>query len=69
MWINFVNEREHYDWDKVVSLGAYTLFNVSVAYRILDTETVKLGLEVTGENLLDENYEEEEGYPMPGAMW
>jgi outer membrane receptor protein involved in Fe transport len=68
VWINFVDEREHFDGDEVVSLGAYTLFNVSAAYRIMDTEMVKLDLEVTGENLFDEDYEEEDGYPMPGAM-
>ena len=48
VWINFVDEREHFDGDEVVSLGAYTLFNVSAVYRILDTEMVRLDLEVTG---------------------
>ena len=68
LWINYVDEREHFDGDDVVSLDAYTLVNVSAAYRLIETDLVKMDLELTGLNLLDEDYEEEEGYPMPGAM-
>ncbi len=68
LWMNYVGEREHFDGDTRVALDAYTLLNVSASYRVLDTKLARLDLEITAENLLDEDYEEEEGYPMPGAM-
>ena len=68
LWINYVDDREHFDGNEAVSLDAYTLVNFSAAYRLLDTDLTKLDIEITGENLTDEDYEEEEGYPMPGAM-
>jgi outer membrane receptor protein involved in Fe transport len=68
LWINYVDDREHFDGNEAVSPDAYTLVNVSAAYRLLDTDLTKLDIEITGENLTDEDYEEEEGYPMPGAM-
>jgi outer membrane receptor protein involved in Fe transport len=67
-WMNYVGEREHFDGDTRVELDSYTLLNVSAGYRALDTERVRLDMELTAENLLDEDYEEEEGYPMPGVM-
>lgn len=67
-WLNHVGERDHFSTDGLETLGAYTLVNATAAYRLLSTENLKLDLEIGAENIFDEDYEEEEGYPMPGAM-
>lgn len=67
LWMNHVDERKHYDGDTLATLAAYTLVNAAVTYRIWDNQSAKLYLEVTGINILDEDYEEEAGNPMPGA--
>lgn len=67
LWMNYVDEREHYDGDLLATLDAYTLINASATYRIWSNRSAKLELELTGVNILDEDYEEESGYPMPGA--
>lgn len=67
LWMNYVDDREHLTGNTLKVLDAYTLVNASAAYRIWDTQRARLDLEVAGENLLDEDYQEEPGYPMPGA--
>ena len=68
VWMNYVGERNHFDGDTRIELDAYTLLSVSAGYRLLDTQMTRLDMEITAENLLDEDYEEEDGYPMPGVM-
>jgi outer membrane receptor protein involved in Fe transport len=68
LWMNSVDEREHFSDGSLETFGAYTLVNASAAYRLLNTTRIKLDLELTAENIFDEDYEEEEGYPMPGAL-
>jgi len=65
LWINYVDEREHFKGNELIVLDDYTLVNASARYRIWETKLVRLDLQLTAENILDEDYEEEEGYPMP----
>ncbi|BBO85602.1 hypothetical protein DSCO28_61680 [Desulfosarcina ovata subsp. sediminis] len=67
-WLNYVSDRDHLGDDGLETLGAYTLVNATAAYRLISTQKLTLDLEFGAENIFDEDYEEEEGYPMPGAM-
>lgn len=65
--VNYVDSREHFQGQELAELGSYTLVNLSARYRVLKTAYGDWELLVSGQNLLDEDYQEEEGYPMPGA--
>jgi outer membrane receptor protein involved in Fe transport len=67
LWLNHVDEREHFDGEALETLDAYTLTNISATWRLLEKKTVSMDFELTGENILDEDYEEESGYPMADA--
>lgn len=67
LWMNWVDEREHLDGSDLVTLKAYTLVNASADYQVWQSAWAKANLFVTAQNLLGDDYEEEEGYPMPGA--
>lgn len=65
--VSYVHAREHFKDDVLVKLDDYILVNVSAAYRIFQKRNYALDLELVGENVFDESYQEEDGYPMPGA--
>lgn len=67
LWLNYVDEREHFKGNQLVVLDDYTLVNAAVNFRIWEGQLANADLQVAVENLLDEDYEEEEGYPMPGT--
>jgi iron complex outermembrane receptor protein len=46
-------------------LGSYVLVNLQAQYQLREGTTLALG----GTNLLDENYELEDGFPEPGRMF
>ena len=69
IWINYVDKREHFKGTEITTLGSYTLLNAAVEYCIRRTRNLGIHLRLTGQNLTDEDYEEEEGYPMPGATF
>ena len=68
LWVNHVGDRDHLVNDTVETLDAYTLVNATAAYRLLATRRLALDLELSAQNIFDEDYEEESGYPMPGAL-
>ncbi|CAN2040872.1 iron complex outermembrane recepter protein [Candidatus Magnetomoraceae bacterium gMMP-15] len=65
--LNYVDSREHFNDKQLVNLGSYTLVNFSGSYRFWETKWSKWKVLLAAENILDQDYEEEEGYPMPGA--
>lgn len=65
--LNYVSSREHYDGQELIELDDYTLLNFSASYRLWQTKARRLEILLSGENLLDQDYEEKRGYPMPGA--
>ncbi|SFM60589.1 TonB-dependent receptor [Thermodesulforhabdus norvegica] len=68
LWLNYVGKREHYDGKDLVEMGDYVLINAFVSYNFLNNS--KWGnwdLILSAHNILGEDYEEEAGYPMPGA--
>ncbi|GBC63335.1 TonB-dependent receptor [Desulfonema ishimotonii] len=67
LWLNYVDDREHFKGRELTELDAYTLLNASATYRVCETKHGKWDLLLSAANLLDEDYEEEEGYPMAGA--
>ncbi|MCI5180064.1 MAG: TonB-dependent receptor [Candidatus Electrothrix sp. AW3_4] len=66
--LNYVGARDHYSGKEAVELDDYMLVNLSASYRIWEDETRRLEFLLAGENLLDTDFEEKEGYPMPGAI-
>ncbi len=66
--LNYVGAREHYSGKEAVELDDYMLVNLSASYRIWEDKTRRLEFLLAGENLLDTDFEEKEGYPMPGAI-
>jgi outer membrane receptor protein involved in Fe transport len=65
--INHVASREHITDNEIVELDPYTLVNLSASYRFPRAWWGRWEVLFAVENMLDEDYEEEEGYPMPGA--
>ncbi len=66
-WVSHVDEREHFTSATVVTLDAYTLVNMAARYKIYESKLVTAELEAAADNILDEAYQEREGYPMPGT--
>ncbi|MCI5143379.1 MAG: TonB-dependent receptor [Candidatus Electrothrix sp. ATG1] len=66
--LNYVGAREHYSGKEAVELDEYMLVNLSASYRVWEDKTRRLEFLLSGENLLDTDFEEKEGYPMPGAI-
>ena len=67
IWVSYVDEREHFSNSTIVTLDAYTLVNLSARYKLFEGKIVTAELEAAAENILDEEYQEREGYPMPGT--
>ncbi|EMS81337.1 TonB-dependent receptor plug [Desulfotignum phosphitoxidans DSM 13687] len=67
IWVNHVDEREHLSGNSLMVLDAYTLVNMSGRYKIYKGPKLSAEIEATAENILDENYQEREGYPMAGT--
>ena len=67
LWLNYVDDRDHLTSGNLSTLDAYTVVNAHGAYRIWERGQTTADLELTAQNILDENYEENEGYPMAGA--
>ncbi len=63
LWLNHVD----FKGKELKDLDAYTLLNALASYQVWKTQHCKWDLFLTAENFLDEDYEEKEGYPMPGA--
>lgn len=65
--ISWVDDREHFSDQALTVLDAYTLVNLSARYRLFKNKIITADLEAAAENILDEEYQEKEGYPMAGA--
>lgn len=65
--LNFTDSREHFKGKELVTLDSYTLLNLSASYRLWEDKRGKWDILFAAENILDEDYEEEQGYPMPGV--
>lgn len=65
--VNYVASREHLTDNNIVDLDPYTLVNLSASYRFPKEWWGRWELLFAVENMLDQDYEEEEGYPMSGA--
>jgi outer membrane receptor protein involved in Fe transport len=64
---NYVSERHHFDGIERVEMEDYVLLNLFASYRFWENTWSKWELLLSVENILDEEYEEEAGYPMPGV--
>ena len=62
-----VDDREHYSGNTLKVLDAYTLVTLSGRYRLFETKAMAANLVASAENILDEEYQEKEGYPMAGT--
>jgi outer membrane cobalamin receptor len=65
--LNYVASREHIQDREMVELDAYTHVDFSASHRFLTTSRSQWEALFSAENILDEDYEEKDGYPMPGA--
>ncbi len=65
--ISRVDDREHYTGTTLKVLDAYTLVTLSGKYKIFENKLMAMDLVASAENILDEDYEEKEGYPMAGT--
>ena len=65
--VSLVDEREHFTDQTLLVLDAYTLVSLSAQYRIFENKTMAADLIAAADNILDEDYQEREGYPMPGT--
>lgn len=65
--LNYTDSREHFKGAELVTLDSYTLVNCSASYRFWESKGNSWELLFAAENILDEDYEEEEGYPMAGT--
>jgi outer membrane receptor protein involved in Fe transport len=67
--LNYVSSREHYDGTDVVTMGDYTLLGVNASYRIWENSWSKWDVLLSANNILDTDYQESSGYPMPGVTF
>lgn len=67
LWVNHVGEREHFKGKVLEELDSYSLVNLSATWRFFEKQNLSMDLELTGINILDEEYEEKSGYPMADA--
>jgi len=67
LFLNYIGEREHFDGQERVTLDAYTLLNFFASYRFWKNNWSEWSLQLAVNNILDEDYEEVKGYPMPGT--
>ena len=67
--MNHVGERDQISGATLETHGAYTRVNVSGSYLFWENTWSQWKAMLSCENLLDEEYEEEDGYPMPGATF
>ena len=67
LWVIYVDGRDHFTGTTLEELRSYTLVNLSATYRFWEKNGLAIDLEAAAQNILDEDYEEEDGYPMPGA--
>ncbi len=65
--VNYVGDREHFNGANLKRLGSYTLVNCSAEWKVWQKNSSSLKLKLAAENIFDREYEEEAGYPMPGA--
>lgn len=65
--LNYVGSREHYDGTDVETMNDYTLLGVNASYRIWENSWSKWDVLLAINNILDEDYQESYGYPMPGV--
>ncbi len=65
--MHFVGKRDYLSNKTLHELGSYVLLNAYATYRLADTDWGKWELVASAENLLDQDYELEAGYPMPGC--
>lgn len=64
--MNHVASRDRFEEDEVETLGAYTLLNAYATYSFPEGDRGAWQLLLSVDNILDEDYEESEGYSMPG---
>lgn len=64
--MNYVGPRDYMDGTEATELGSYVLVNCYASYRFLNTSWGNWEALFSAANLLDQDYELEAGYPMPG---
>lgn len=65
--LNHVGDRDRISGKELVTDSAYTRVNLSGSYLFLKNTWSRWRVLFSVENLLDEEYAEEDGYPMPGV--
>ena len=65
--MNYVGPRDYMKNRQATELGSYVLVNCYATYRFLQTAWGNWDVLFSAANLLDQDYELEAGYPMPGA--
>ncbi len=62
-----VSERQHFSGKELVTLDSYSLVNLEAVIQVWKNSWSRWDLLLSAGNLLDESYEERDGYPMPGT--
>jgi iron complex outermembrane receptor protein len=64
--VHYLGPRDYLRGKELHELGSYVLLNCHASYRFLQTAWGNWDALLSAENLLDQDYEMEAGYPMPG---
>ncbi|VFQ44652.1 tonb-dependent receptor beta-barrel [Desulfoluna butyratoxydans] len=67
--VRHVGERDHLKGATLETLDAYTVVGLNASLRLFQNKITTLRLLASADNLFDEEYEEEAGYPMPDATY
>ena len=66
--MKYTGSRKHVAGPNTIeTLSSYTLLDLSLNWDIVNNRHMNLALTASASNLLDEDYEEVDGYPMPGT--
>ncbi len=65
--LNYVASRQHIKDREIKELDPYTYVSFSASYRFFTSSWSQWEALFSAENILDQDYEQKDGYPMPGA--
>ena len=67
LFVNYVDSRTHFTNNDLIELDSYILLNFSASYQFWENRWSRWEAFFAAENITDEDYEEREGFPQPGA--
>ena len=69
LFANYVDSREHFSGADLMELDSYLLLNFNARYRFFENRWSSWEAFFSAENITDQDYQEREGYPQPGATF